>query len=91
MNNIYEKVLNSLCLSKLQAAELDRENGIDSFEIEVYAIVIGNVPQTSSTKVSHSTLFYKWNGIVLQTSYKKTQLIHFIIFNYSVQWFYKKN
>lgn len=42
---------------KLQAAELDRENGIDSYEIEVYAIVIGNVPQTSSTKVSHSTLF----------------------------------
>lgn len=34
------------------AVELDRESGIDTYEIEVYAIVIGNVPKTSSTKVS---------------------------------------
>lgn len=34
------------------AVELDREKGIDTYEIEVYAIVIGGVPKTSSTKVS---------------------------------------
>lgn len=34
------------------AAQLDRESGVDLYEIEVYAIVIGGVPRTSSTKVS---------------------------------------
>ncbi|KAF2894632.1 hypothetical protein ILUMI_11530 [Ignelater luminosus] len=33
------------------AAELDREVGIDTYEIEVYAIVVGGPPKTSSTKV----------------------------------------
>lgn len=35
------------------AAELDRESGVDTFEVEVYAIVLGNTPRTSSTKVSN--------------------------------------
>lgn len=34
------------------AVELDRESGIGTYEIEVYAIVIGAVPRTSSIKVS---------------------------------------
>jgi hypothetical protein len=34
------------------AIELDRENGIDTYEVEVYAIVIGGSPRTSNTKVS---------------------------------------
>lgn len=34
------------------AAELDRESGVDVYEIEVYAIVIGGTPRTSNTKVS---------------------------------------
>lgn len=34
------------------AAELDRESGVDIYEIEVYAIIIGGAPRTSSTKVS---------------------------------------
>lgn len=34
------------------AAELDRESGVDTYEVEVYAIVIGGAPRTSSTKVS---------------------------------------
>lgn len=33
------------------AAELDREAGVDIYEIEVYAIAIGGVPRTASTKV----------------------------------------
>lgn len=33
------------------AAELDRESGVDVYEIEVYAIVIGDIPRTSLTKV----------------------------------------
>lgn len=39
------------------AAELDRESGVDIYEIEVYAIVIGGTPRTSSTKVSHTHTF----------------------------------
>lgn len=54
------------------AIELDRENGIDTYEIEVYAIVIGGLPKTSSTKVSHTNLFLKTHR----------QIINFIIFNY---------
>lgn len=34
------------------AVELDRESGIGTYEVEVYAIVIGAVPRTSSIKVS---------------------------------------
>lgn len=34
------------------AAELDRESGVNVYEIEVYAIAIGGAPRTSSTKVS---------------------------------------
>lgn len=34
------------------AAQLDRESGVDLYEIEVHAIVIGGAPRTSSTKVS---------------------------------------
>lgn len=34
------------------AVELDRESGIGTYEIEVFAIVIGAVPRTSSIKVS---------------------------------------
>lgn len=34
------------------ASELDRESGVDLYEIEVYAIAIGGLPRTSSTKVS---------------------------------------
>ena len=45
------------------AVELDRENGIDSFEIEVYAIIIGGVPRTSSTKVSKPYGFYNFTNI----------------------------
>lgn len=33
------------------AAELDREAGVDTYEIEVYAIAIGKLSQTASTKV----------------------------------------
>lgn len=33
------------------AAELDREVGIDTYEIEVYAIILGGTPKTSNTKV----------------------------------------
>lgn len=56
------------------AIELDRENGIDTYEIEVYAIVIGGLPKTSSTKVSQPLFFCQ----------SKCQLINFIIFNYSL-------
>lgn len=38
------------------AIELDRENGIELYEIEVYAIVIGGAPRTSSTKVSQVSI-----------------------------------
>ncbi|CAD7079234.1 unnamed protein product [Hermetia illucens] len=31
--------------------ELDRENGIETYEVEVYAIALGGQPRTSSTKV----------------------------------------
>lgn len=34
------------------AAALDREAGVDTYEIEVFAIVVGNSPRTSNTKVS---------------------------------------
>lgn len=34
------------------AAELDREAGIDVYEIEIYAIALEGAPRTSSTKVS---------------------------------------
>ncbi|XP_037957804.1 cadherin-related tumor suppressor-like [Teleopsis dalmanni] len=34
------------------AKELDREAGPDTYEIEVYAIALGGVPRTTSTKVS---------------------------------------
>lgn len=34
------------------AAQLDRELGVDTYEIEVYAIIIGGSPRTSKTKVS---------------------------------------
>lgn len=34
------------------AVELDREFGVDIYEVEVYAIVAGGTPKTSSTKVS---------------------------------------
>lgn len=34
------------------AAELDREAGVDTYEVEVYAIVAGGSPRTSKTKVS---------------------------------------
>ena len=34
------------------AVELDRESGIGTYEIEVFAIIIGAVPRTSSIKVS---------------------------------------
>lgn len=44
------------------AIELDRENGIDKYEVEVYAIVIGGAPKTSSTKVS-----YLFNYIFLKS------------------------
>lgn len=43
------------------AIELDRENGIELYEIEVYAITIGGAPRTSSTKVS----FYYYYFIFL--------------------------
>lgn len=33
------------------AAELDREAGVDTYEIEVYAIALGGRPRTASTKV----------------------------------------
>ncbi|XP_018326726.1 cadherin-related tumor suppressor-like [Agrilus planipennis] len=33
------------------AVELDREQGVSSYEVEVYAIVIGGPPKTSKTKV----------------------------------------
>lgn len=33
------------------AVELDRELGVDVYEIEVYAVVVGGVPRTSNTKV----------------------------------------
>lgn len=33
------------------AVELDRELGVDVYEVEVYAVVLGGVPRTSSTKV----------------------------------------
>lgn len=39
------------------AIELDRENGIDTYEIEVYSIIVGGMPRTSSTKVSHMHIF----------------------------------
>lgn len=51
------------------AIELDRENGIDTYQIEVYAIVIGGLPKTSSTKVSFDFSLiikcenYKWRLI----------------------------
>ncbi|CAG9797944.1 unnamed protein product [Chironomus riparius] len=32
------------------AVELDRENGVETYEIEVYAIAIGGAPKTSNTK-----------------------------------------
>ncbi|KAG5675437.1 hypothetical protein PVAND_005341 [Polypedilum vanderplanki] len=38
------------------AIELDRENGIETYVIEVYAIVIGGIPRTSSTKVKVTVL-----------------------------------
>ncbi|XP_053958053.1 cadherin-related tumor suppressor-like [Anastrepha ludens] len=34
------------------AKELDREAGPDTYEVEVYAIALGGVPRTTSTKVS---------------------------------------
>ncbi|KAF5275554.1 hypothetical protein FQR65_LT04157 [Abscondita terminalis] len=37
------------------AAELDREVGIDTYEIEVHAIVLGGHPKTSKTKVRISS------------------------------------
>lgn len=40
------------------AAELDRESGVDIYEIEVYAIAIGGTPRTSSTKVCELFLFF---------------------------------
>lgn len=39
------------------AAELDREAGIDVYEIEIYAIGLEGAPRTSSTKVSQAHLF----------------------------------
>lgn len=39
------------------AAQLDRELGVDTYEIEVYAIIIGRSPRTSKTKVSLSMHF----------------------------------
>lgn len=44
------------------AVELDREVGVDVYEVEVYAIAIGGTPKTSSTKVRHirfSSIFFK--------------------------------
>lgn len=38
------------------AAELDRELGVDVYEIEVYAIIIGGAPRSSNTKVSQFTV-----------------------------------
>lgn len=43
------------------AIELDRENGIDTYEVEVYAIVIGSAPRTSNTKVSRVALFLNYS------------------------------
>lgn len=40
------------------AAELDREFGVDVYEIEVYAIALGGPPRTASTKVC--LLFFKY-------------------------------
>lgn len=51
------------------AIELDRENGIDTYEVEVYAIVIGSEPRTSNTKVS----------VVYHTSFFFFLLFHFVL------------
>lgn len=40
------------------AAELDRELGVETYEIEVYAIVINGAPRTSSIKVCSHSEFY---------------------------------
>lgn len=40
------------------AVELDREFGVDIYEVEVYAIVAGGTPKTSSTKVSLFKSYY---------------------------------
>lgn len=58
------------------AIELDRENGIELYEIEVYAIVIGGSPKTSSTKVSFNLIFTFYCHLIIQQ--------FFIIFNYSL-------
>lgn len=59
------------------AAELDREAGIDVYEIEIYAIAMEGAPRTSSTKVSAFNAFYiRLNIEILPT---------FFFFNKSVK------
>ncbi|XP_058820979.1 cadherin-related tumor suppressor [Topomyia yanbarensis] len=38
------------------AAELDRESGVESYEVEVYAIALGGMPRTTSTKIRVNVL-----------------------------------
>ncbi|XP_052868798.1 cadherin-related tumor suppressor [Anopheles cruzii] len=38
------------------AAELDRESGIEHYDVEVYAIAIGGVPRTTSTRIRVNVL-----------------------------------
>lgn len=40
------------------ATELDREAGVDAYEIEVYALALGGVPRTASTKVRSIIIVY---------------------------------
>lgn len=40
------------------AAQLDRELGVDTYEIEVHAIIIGGSPRTSKTKVSPNIILF---------------------------------
>lgn len=49
------------------AAELDRESGVDTYEVEVYAIAIGSTPKTSSTKVSDTSFrFFLFSNHILE-------------------------
>lgn len=51
------------------AIELDRENGIDVYEIEVHAISIGKFPSTSSTKVSQNFIYFKYCAIKFKSNF----------------------